>query len=221
VTSNKSPAADSAAAPDISRNQILGLLGVLLAYAALSHYSESSPDAKGLAAGLSVGPVMLIAIALAWRWAHPLGALLTAAVLGGTLYRYWPLVKNEYQWGDLLQQGGIYTLVAVSFARSMLGGRVPVCTQLAERIHGELTPIEISYTRHATLAWTVFYGLLTTVIVALFFWTPLKIWSLFVNFGTFGLIVLMATADHALRRRLLPRHPGGGLKAILQRALFG
>jgi uncharacterized membrane protein len=196
-------------------------LGVFLAYAALSHYSDSSPDAKWLAAGLSVGPVLLIAIALAWRWVHPLAALLTAGVLGAALYRYWPVVKDNYQWGDLVQQGGIYILVAASFARSMFGGRVPLCTQLAERIHGELTPIEISYTRHATLAWTVFYALLTAAIVGLFFWTPLKIWSLFVNFGTFALIVLMATADHVLRRRLLPRHPGGGLMAILQRALFG
>jgi uncharacterized membrane protein len=211
----------STAAPELSRNQIILLVGVVLAYAALSHYSESAPQAKGLGAALSIGPVAMIAVVLAWRWAHPLAGMLTAAVLGGALYRYWPVVKNEYQWADLLQQCGIYALVAMSFARSMWGGRVPLCTQLAERIHGELTPVEISYTRRATLAWTVFYALLTAVIVVLFFWTPLRVWSLFVNFGTFGLILVMATADHVLRRRVLPRHPGGGLLAILQRTLLG
>jgi uncharacterized membrane protein len=216
LTSNPPPAA-----PEITRNQLIALLAAILGLAALSHYSESSPDAKGLGAALSVGPVVLIAVVLAWRWTRPLAALSLAAVIGVVLYRYWPLVEANYQWGDLFQQCGIYALVAASFARSMVGGRVPLCTLLAEKSHGQLDAAEIAYTRRATMAWGTFYLLLAVAILLLFFWASMRVWSVFVNFGTFGLILLMTAADHALRRRLLPRHPGGGLIAILQRTILG
>jgi hypothetical protein len=47
------------------------------------------------------------------------------------------------------------------------------------------------------------------------------VWSLFVNFGTLGLIVLMGIIDHAIRRRILPRREDGGLLALLRRSLIG
>jgi uncharacterized membrane protein len=112
-------------------------------------------------------------------------------------------------------------LIAASFARSLFAGRIPICTQLASTMHGTLTPAEIAYTRRATVAWVVFYALTAVAILVLFFAEPLRVWSLFVNFGVFGLMIFMGVADHALRRRVLPRHPAGGILTIIQRALIG
>jgi uncharacterized membrane protein len=214
-------AADPAAAPRPNRWVLAAVAALIIGYAALSHYSASSPDAKGLGAGLSVAPILLIGLILAWRWTKPLTALLIAAAACAVLYRYWPAIERNYEWGDLVQQCGAYALIAASFARSLFAGRVPICTQLAKAIHGALTPVEIAYTRRATVAWAVFYVLTAAAILILFFVVPLRVWSLFVNFGGFALMILMCLADHAIRRRVLPRHPGGGILSLLQRALIG
>jgi uncharacterized membrane protein len=194
---------------------------LVVGYAALSHYSASSPDAKGLGAALSVAPVSLIGVLLAWRWTKPLPALLITASLCALLYRYWPAIERNYEWADLAQQCGAYGLIALGFVRSLFAGRVPVCTQLAIQVHGGLTPAEIAYTRRATGAWGAFYALMAAAILLLYFAVSLRVWSLFVNFATFGLMLLMGIADHAIRRRILPRHPSGGMLAIIQRAFLG
>jgi uncharacterized membrane protein len=194
---------------------------VLLGYAALSHYSESTPGASRLGAALSVGPIAAIALLLLWRWVNAAAALVFAAVAGGVLYAWWPAVERHFQWADLVQQCGAYALVALLFARSLAAGREPLCTLLAERMYGALTSIEIAYTRRATVVWSAFYGVLSAAILILFWAAPLRVWSLFVNFGTFGLIVLAGIGDHAIRRRVLPRHAGGGILQVIQRSLSG
>jgi uncharacterized membrane protein len=201
---------------------MLTVVGVLvIGYAALSQYSSSVPNAKGLGAGLSVGPVLLIGLLLMWRWVSALAALVAAILVVGGLRLYWPLIEDNYEWADLAEQVGAYGLVALSFARSLFGGRTPLCEQLAVKMHGDLTPLEIRYMRRATIVWVMFYVLMSAAIFVIFFTAPLRIWSMFVNFGTFGLIFLAGLVDHALRRRMLPRHPGGGILAAIRQALIG
>jgi uncharacterized membrane protein len=200
---------------------LAAVTSLVIGYAALSQYSASSPDAKGLGAVLSIAPVMLIGLVLLWRWTQLATALIVAAVLCALLYRYWSAIERNYQWADLTQQCGLYGIVALSFGRSLLGGRIPLCTQLAGTMYGALTPAEISYTRRATLAWMLFYGMLTLAIAILFFSASMRVWSLFVNFATFALMMLMGVADHAIRRRVLPRHPRSGIIALMQRTLTG
>jgi uncharacterized membrane protein len=168
-----------------------------------------------------VGPAVAIALLLLWRWANAAAALLFAALTAGLLYRYWPAVERHFEWADVAQQCGIYALVALAFARSLFAGREPLCTNLAARMYGTLTPVEIAYTRRATAVWSGFYGVLSAAVLILYWVAPLRVWSLFVNFGTFGLIILMGIGDHALRRRRLPRHAGGGILQVIQRSLIG
>ncbi len=194
---------------------------LFLGYAGLSHYSASTPDAKGLGAALSIGPVVLVGIALLWRWTRLFTALLATAAVVAALYRYWPSIVRNYRWADLVEQCGIYGLVAVSFARTLYGGRVPLCSQMASKLHGELVPVEIAYLRRATAVWAVFYAVMTLAILVLFFASSERVWSLFVNFATFGLIVLLGLIDHAIRRRVLPRRADGGIMGVLRRSLLG
>ncbi len=200
----------------------LAVVAVLLVgYAALSHYSAATPNAKGLGAALSIGPIVLIGIVLVWRWTRPLTAILALAAVAAVLYRYWGAIERNYQWADLVEQCGIYGLIALSFARSLFGGRVPLCTQLASKMHGDLAPVETVYLRRATVAWAIFYAAMTLAVLGLYFLTSERVWSLFVNFATFGLIVLVGIVDHVIRRRVLPQRADGGLLGVLRRSLIG
>jgi uncharacterized membrane protein len=194
---------------------------LLIGYAGLSYYSSSNPDAKGLAAGLSIGPVLLIGLVFLWRWTRPLGALTVAAVLAAVLHRYWGVIESNYEWADLVQQCGMYTLIAVSFVRTLMPGQIPLCAQLAAKLHGTLSPVEARYTRRATLAWVLFYLGLAVAIATLFFTAPRQTWSLFVNFATFGLIAAACVADASIRHFVLPRRPGGGILALVRQAFIG
>jgi uncharacterized membrane protein len=214
------PGATAAASSLVTRFQLGVIAALIIGYAALSQYSVSA-DAKGLGAALSLAPVLLIGVILAWRWTQPRTALLIAALCSAVLYRYWPFIERNYEWADLVQQCGMYGLVALGFARSLFAGQIPVCTQLADKMYGALTPVEIAYTRRATVAWAMFYALLSVAILMLFFVVSLPAWSLFVNFATFALMLVMGLADHAIRRRLLPRHPSGGILGIFRRSLIG
>jgi uncharacterized membrane protein len=204
-----------------SRGQIAVAAGLIIAYAALSHYSNASPEARGLGAALSLGPLLLIALFMVWRWWPRTIAALVTFGTGVLLVAYWPVIKRHYQWADLAQQCAIYALLAGSFARSLSGGRMPVCTQIAQKLHGELGPAEISYLRGATITWAAFYALLAVAILMLYFLVALDTWSIFVNFVTFGLIALMAFVDHTIRRRVLPRRSSGGILTALRQALIG
>ena len=205
------------------RRRLLAVTVLLLGYTALSQYSASSSNshAKTVGAALSVAPVLLPAVGLLWWWGRRLAATLIAALSSVLLYRYWPLIERHYEWADLAQQCGIYGLVALVFARSLFASHTPLCTQLAERMYGELTAIESAYMRRATAAWALFYGLLTAAVLALFFAVSPRQWSLFVNFVAWGLMVLAGFLDHALRRHLLPRHREGGILTLIRRSLTG
>ena len=196
--------------------QLAVVAAFVVGYAVLSQYSNSVPDAKGLATSLSIGPLLLVGAVLVWRGSHKVVALAIFALAATLLIRYWTLLTEYYEWNDVVQQCGIYAAASIGFGRSLFGGRVPLCTQLSRRLHGPLTPAEIAYTRRATAAWTLFYGLLALVILVSFFVTSLRVWSLLTNFAVFGLIGLMFATDHAIRRRLLPHRPGGILAALRQ-----
>jgi uncharacterized membrane protein len=204
----------------VSLSQLAAVAAFFIGYALLSHYANIAPGAKGLGAALTIAPILLIGAVMLWRWTHPLLASSVLALVGVLLVYYWPLLTKYYEWADVGQQCGAYALVSLTFGRSLWGGRVPVCTQLTAKLHGPLTPAEITYTRWATLAWTLMYALLAVVILILFFVTSLRVWSLFVNVGSFVLIGLAFVADHTLRRHVLPHRPGG-IFAALRQSLAG
>jgi uncharacterized membrane protein len=191
------------------------------AFLLISQYGYSSAQGKGWGAALSIGPVALIAVFFAWRWLPRWAAVATTALVAFLLVHYWTFLKTHYEWSDLVQQAGAFAMLAIGFGRSLLPGRIPTCSQLAIQQHGPLYLVEIVYLRRATAVWGVFYGVLAIAVVALFFATTPRLWSLFLNFGTFGLIGLVFVVDHAIRRRVLPRRPGGGMFAALLHSIGG
>jgi len=198
------------------RLQLAAVAVFLIAYAGLSHYSNSNPQAQDLGAALALAPVLTIGFVLIWRWSGAPAGLLAAAAAAFLVHHYWPLFTRNFSIVYLIQQCGFYAIMAFGFGRSLLEGRVPLCTQLADKIHGPLSAAELRYTRKVTVAWVVFFLLNMAVTGLLFAFAPLRIWSLFVNFLSLPLILLMFGAEYAVRRRALPQVQTSSLIATLR-----
>src|ERR1700722_18678320 len=118
------------------RLQLAAIVVFVIAYAGLSHYSNSAAKTHDLGVGLALGPVLTVGLLLVWRWTHLGVALLGAAAAAGLLRHYWPVLEKNFSVVYLLQEAGFYSLMAASFGLSLLGRRVAVCTQLADKLHG-------------------------------------------------------------------------------------
>ena len=61
-----------------------------------------------------------VGLVLIWRWRHLSVALLAAAAAAAVLLRhYWPLMERNFSLVYLLQEGGFYGLMALSFGQSL------------------------------------------------------------------------------------------------------
>jgi uncharacterized membrane protein len=195
----------------------LAAVGVLLVvYSVLSHYSNSNPRAQDLGAALALAPTLSIAIGLTWRLKGVLAAVIGAGAAALLLHHYWPLLTRNFTVLYLIQQAGFYAILALSFALSLRKNRVPLCTQLADKIHGPLTALEQRYTRRVTAAWAIFLSAQVAATLLLFAFAPLRIWSLFVNFCSLPLLLLMFAGEMAVRQRVLPATHQSGLIETLR-----
>jgi uncharacterized membrane protein len=196
------------------RLQLAAIIAFIGAYAGLSHYSNIAQSHE-LGVGLALGPPLTLGLLLLGR-VHLAAAVLGAAAAAVLLRHYWPVLERSFTWVYLLQEGGLYSVLAASFGQSLFGGRVALCTQIADKVHGPLTPQELRYTRRVTAAWALFFVLITAATLGLFLFAPLRIWSLFANFCVLPLIGLMFVAEYAVRRRVLPQVPRGGILAAVR-----
>ena len=198
------------------RLQIAAVVLFFIAYSVLSHYSNLNPQALDLRTMLALAPMLTLGLVLLWRSSGALIALPAAAVTAYLLRAFWPALTQNFSIVYLVQQAGFYSIMAFSFGRSLLTDRVPLCTQLADRVHGPLSPLELRYTRSVTVAWVIFFLLNLAATVLLYRFAPLRIWSLFVNFCSLPLILLMFVAEYLVRRRVLPQVQRSGLIATLR-----
>jgi uncharacterized membrane protein len=198
------------------RLQLAAVLLCFIAYSVLSHYSNLNPQAHDLRTVLALAPMLTLGLALLWRWSGALLALLAAAAVGYLLRAFWPLFAQNFSIVYLVQQVGFYSIMAFTFGRSLRKGSIPLCTQLADKVHGPLTALELRYTRKVTVAWVIFFLSDVATNFLLFAFAPLRLWSFFVNFCSLPLILLMFVAEFAVRRRVLPQVQRNGLIATLR-----
>jgi uncharacterized membrane protein len=191
-------------------------IGVLiLAYASLSHYCNTR-GAHRLGAILALAPLVAFLLTVL-RHAVPAYIVLLAAALGALLlYDSWPILEKNFSVVYLLQELGMYGLLAAGFGRSLRTGQVALCTRLADMLHGPLNAAEILYTRRVTLAWTLFFTLMGVSIAVLYVAAPRAVWSAFVNFVATPLIVAMFAAEYAVRGRVLPHTERRGIWATMR-----
>jgi uncharacterized membrane protein len=198
------------------RLQIAAVAVFVIAYAGLSHYSNSNTQERGLATLLALAPMLGLGFLMVWRWNGFALALVLTAALCALLRHYWSFLITEFSTVYLLQQCGFYGLMAWTFGRSLYNGRTPLCTEFADKIHGPLSALELRYTRSVTRAWVLFFLGNLGVTFVLFAFASLRTWSFFVNFISLPLVLLMFVAEFAVRRRVLPQVQRHGLIATLR-----
>lgn len=195
--------------------QLAAASALLAAYTGLSHYCNIH-GIRGLGAVLALAPPLVLGSSLLWRSAPPwmAGPLTVAAAL--LLYYWWPQLEKKFSMVYLLQECGMYGLLAFAFGHSLGPGETALCTRLADRLHGPLTPRELRYTRQVTAAWAIFFAALTLAILSLYLFAPLAVWSLFVNFIALPLVALMFVAEYAVRCQALPETDRRGILASVR-----
>ena len=182
----------------------LGVAALVIGYPLLAHYTNKSAHDGNLGALVSITPVVLIALVLAWNSPRRSVMLGVLALLCIALWAEWPALEQHFGLVYWLQDVGMLLMLLMTFGRTLIAGRQPLCTRFAEAVHGPLTPQHEIYAHQVTVAWTLFFAAMTLVSTLLFFLAPLASWSVFANFLTLPLIALMFIAEYWVRRWVLP-----------------
>jgi uncharacterized membrane protein len=190
----------------IARGLVIAVGAV--AYPVLAHVSTATSVAitmPSLGVAVSLAPSLLILLWLAWRSPRRLLMWLLCAVVAGLLGLFWSTLQRNFIWVYFLQHAGTNLMLAAVFGTTLLHGRQPLVSRLAETVHrARLPPEVLRYTRQATLAWTLFFMATALVSSALFCCASMEAWSIFANILSFPLILLMFALEYAVRLRKLP-----------------
>ncbi|MFO1350434.1 MAG: hypothetical protein U1F68_07075 [Gammaproteobacteria bacterium] len=165
---------------------------------------------------------------------HRLGYALGCALLG--LLALWPLRPRIGFWWWLVPLAVglafaltdrpelyyapaliVYGVLMLGFARTLLPGRKPLITGLAERYHGgQLQPQALRYTRLVTLAWSLLFAVLLLEVVALAVFAPIALGSFFVNVLNYLIIIVFFLVEFWLRHYLVTDTEHASLLELLR-----
>jgi uncharacterized membrane protein len=108
------------------------------------------------------------------------------------------------RWLYLAQHAGIHLALGCWFGSTLRSGRQPLISALASRVHRGLTPEMARYTRQVTVAWTVYFGVIAAVSLALFIAGEFRHWSVLANLLTPVFTAAMFVGEYLVRYRLHP-----------------
>lgn len=182
----------------------LGIAALVIGYSVLAHYTNESASNPNLGALVAIAPVVLIALILAWRSSRRIVMLGVLVLACAALWFGWSTLEHHFGLVYWLQYMAMQLILFMTFARTLVAGRQPLCTRFAEAVHAPLTPQHENYARQVTVAWTLFFAVMALISTLLFFLAPLTVWSVFSNFLTLPLVALMFIAEYWVRRWLLP-----------------
>jgi len=141
------------------------------AYAGLSHCCNTA-GSPAWGAVLAWSPLAVLALVFAWRSLPAPGAAFVSVTLVVLLIGSWPFLRRSFPLFSLVEETGLYVLLGISFGRSLRRGRIALCTRLADKVHGPLSPREVRYTRQVTAAWTAFFCAIAATSIGLFLGAP-------------------------------------------------
>ncbi len=187
------------------------IAAAVVVWAAAAHYTSALVESSDWGALLSLSPLAAIATAFAWRSPRRPAMLALLALATAGLAAGWPRLAQNVGWLYFVQHVGTNALLGVAFGRTLGHGCKPMCTELAALVHRELSPRLERYTRQVTVAWSLFFALVSTTSVLLFAFAPITVWSAFANLLTLPLVALMFAAEYAVRLHVLPPEDRSGV----------
>lgn len=204
-------ARQDAAVPVGRRHGWIAAVAGFVVYESALHRAAHQPGAEVAALLLGAAPFLLIGFLALRRAGGRIPALLGLLAACAALWIWRAPLAGHFGWTYYLQHAGINAALGAMFALSLRPGRMPLCTQIAIAIHGQLPPGHAHYTRRVTQAWTLFFAVMVGVSTLLFVLAPVAAWSGFANLATPLLIALMFLAEAVCRRIAFPRMRHGGL----------
>lgn len=206
--------------PGLTANLLRGIRWAAIAafcigYAVLSHFAAADPDPDLFDAAVAMAAPLALGALLAWRSAQRFWMLLLCLAVCAVLYASRQWLVQHFNWVFLLQHAGMQGLLGLAFGRSLRAGQIPMVSRFATVVHGSLSPALQRYTRQVTWAWTLYFALMTSVSLLLFWLAPVAVWSVFANLLNLPLLILMFAAEYGARIFLLPASDRSGpLEAI-------
>lgn len=175
-----------------------------VAFAVLAHGALTNYFSPALGAAVSLIPVAL----LLW-WAFGQSRLRIVAVAGlaalaVALALGWEQLERHFPSLFFLEHAGANLLLAIIFGRTLGAGHEALVTRFARIMHPHLPPEVVRYTRHVTLAWTVFFLALFTLSCVLYFGGFITAWSFLANIASPIAIGAMFVVEYFVRHRVLP-----------------
>lgn len=176
------------------------------AYFAFAHLSTAAAQPTLAGAIVAVGPVLALAVLIAWRSSQRVAGFAAVLACVALLWAARDLVEQHFSWVYFVQHAGTNALLAVVFGRTLRSGQTPLCTRLAEFVHRPaVPPVVVRYTRQVTVAWTLFFAVSATLSTSLFALAPVEVWSFYANLLGMPLVGLMFVGEYLVRCRVLPR----------------
>lgn len=190
----------------------IGAVAIFVIYALLVHHVNTAPAGVHqnslLGAVLVLIPIFLTVITYALKCKSTLTGVSVVGVFCITAWFLWPLIQLHTGFIFWLLDIGLMMALLITFGRTLLQDRKPLCVFFAEIINGGVLPADHEiYARKVTIAWVMFFAMIIIVSTLLFFLAPLPVWSFFVNFLTLPLVALMLAGEFFARKRLLTNLP--------------
>jgi uncharacterized membrane protein len=187
-----------------------------LAYAAASHTLMIRAQDSAWALAVVLGP--LCVAGAAWAWSTGRRKLAVAGVVAVVLLGLQVVAGHVVppRWLYLAQHAGVHLALAGWFGATLRPGADPLVSALARRVHDIFTPAMERYTRHLTLAWTLYFAAMAVASLVLFAAGEFDHWALLANILTPILTAAFFVGEHALRYWLHPEFERVSLQRALQ-----
>jgi uncharacterized membrane protein len=206
--------------PGLTAKLLLGarwsaIAAFCVGYSVLAHFAAANPNPDLFDAAVAIVPLLALAMLLAWRSPQRPWLLLLCLASCAVLYAASNWLVQHFNWVFLLQHAGMQALLGLTFGRSLRAGQVPMVSRFAAVVHGKLSPALTRYTRQVTWAWTLYFAVMTTLSLLLFWLAPVAVWSVLANLLNLPLLILMFAAEYGARLYFLPPSDRAGpLEAI-------
>lgn len=181
----------------------VGLLAAI-GYAALSYGLMLHAAGQPWAVAALLGPLLLMALAVALRRRHaPTLVALAFAGLGiaGVVARGGVADINRLY---VLQYVGIHLALCATFASTLRRGRPSLIGRVAQQVHGTLTPDMLAYTHRLTVVWAAYFISMAALSLGVYAVCSWAAWSLLANVMTPLAVAGLFVGEYLLRYRLHP-----------------
>lgn len=185
----------------------MSLTGMFLLWAIVAHLGSAGMGNVDLNTAVALAPIVVFFGLLLRPLQRRAWMLAFAVVLAIVLWFYWARLTAHVAGLYYLQHLGTHLAMALFFGRTLLRPRLPLITQLAQRIEGDqLSALKLTYTRWVTVAWTAFFCINALVSTVLFAFASSVAWSFHANLMTGPLMAVMFLGEYVVRLCLLPKH---------------